>query len=386
MSNTTESSSARKPSKPHPKFPLTPRADGRWMKKIHGKIYYFTGDADEAFAQYETLVERLGAAPDDRLLIRDLCNQFLESKDVDLAAGQIAQRTYDGYRAVCDQIVTEFGRLKPLDDLKPQDAESLRQRITNGVGLKTQANRINCARCVFKFGIDRMILEKPFHLWLKTVPRRSLRQYRAKQPPRTMEAAEIRLMIDNAAPPLKAMILLACNAGFGNSDCSDLTPTHLDLDNGWHTFPRPKTGEPRRAKLWPETVRAIQQAMVICPKPKRGDHSDRVFLTKYGGTWVADDRKTSPLSAEFRKLAQQLGVYRPGVSFYTLRHVFETVAGGSKDQVAVNCCMGHVDESMAANYRHAIDDDRLEYVADHVHAWLFGELSGDTRPTLRVVG
>ena len=52
-------------------------------------------------------------------------------------------------------------------------------------------------------------------------------------------------------------------------------------------------------------------------------------------------------------------------------HTFETVAGGSKDQVAVDAIMGHVDATMAANYRERIDDDRLKAVVDYVHAWLF---------------
>ena len=38
----------------------------------------------------------------------------------------------------------------------------------------------------------------------------------------------------------------------------------------------------------------------------------------------------------------------------------------------VNAIMGHVDDSMAANYRHDIDEDRLRAVVDHVHVWLFG--------------
>jgi hypothetical protein len=41
---------------------------------------------------------------------------------------------------------------------------------------------------------------------------------------------------------------------------------------------------------------------------------------------------------------------------YSLRRTFETVAGASKDQVAVDNIMGHVVESMAAVYREGIED------------------------------
>ena len=55
-----------------------------------------------------------------------------------------------------------------------------------------------------------------------------------------------------------------------------------------------------------------------------------------------------------------------------MRHVFATIGGGSRDQVAVNAMMGHVDESIADTYRECIDDDRLRAVTDHVHRSLFG--------------
>ena len=41
---------------------------------------------------------------------------------------------------------------------------------------------------------------------------------------------------------------------------------------------------------------------------------------------------------------------RPGLNFYALRHTFETVAGESKDQVAVDYIMGHAQEDMASKF------------------------------------
>ena len=74
---------------------------------------------------------------------------------------------------------------------------------------------------------------------------------------------------------------------------------------------------------------------------------------------------------EFVRPAKELVIVVPkGTGFYGLRHTFETIAGESRDQVAVNAIMGHVDESLAAHSRERIGDERLQAVADHVRKWL----------------
>jgi integrase len=79
------------------------------------------------------------------------------------------------------------------------------------------------------------------------------------------------------------------------------------------------------------------------------------------------------IGARFNATVRGLNLYRAGLGFYALRHVFETVAGGSRDQVAVDAIMGHSRNDMASAYRERIDDDRLQAVVDHVHDWLFGD-------------
>jgi len=186
------------------------------------------------------------------------------------------------------------------------------------------------------------------------------------------EAAELRTIIDAAPVPLTAMVLLGINCGFGNHDCGTLPLSALDLDNGWVDYPRPKTAVERRCPLWPETIEAIRDAIEARPKAKLPEHAELVFITRCGSPW-AKDVADSPITKETRKLLDKLKLHRPGLGFYALRHTFETIAGGSLDQVAVNHIMGHVDSSMAGVYRERIDDKRLVAVVEHVHTWLFGE-------------
>lgn len=91
--------------------------------------------------------------------------------------------------------------------------------------------------------------------------------------------------------------------------------------------------------------------------------------------WAKEDCD-NPISKETAKLLKELGIARPGLNFYALRHTFETVAGEGRDQVAVDHVMGHARDDMASVYRERISDERLKAVADHVRTWLFPQEKG----------
>jgi integrase len=191
---------------------------------------------------------------------------------------------------------------------------------------------------------------------------------------------------------MRAMVLLAINAGYGNNDCGLLPLSAVDLKGGWIDFARPKTAVDRHSPLWPETVKALREAIELRPQPADEEFEAFVFLTRFGMPW-AKDVPDSPVSKEFVKLlnkieranakaAKERGeeppakIRRKGCGFYALRHSFESVAGGSKDQVAVDRLMGHVDRSMSAHYREDIDGrpieaERLVNVVNFVRAWLW---------------
>ena len=155
----------------------------------------------------------------------------------------------------------------------------------------------------------------------------------------------------------------------GNSDVAQLPMKALDLERGWMAYPRPKTGIDRRCPLWPGTVDALREWFERRPTPRNETYTDRVFLTLKGGSWATADFL---LSKETRKLLDSLGI-DGNRNFYAIRHTFETIAGDSRDQVAVNAIMGHGDGSMASVYRKRISDERLVAVVEHVRRWLYAE-------------
>ena len=235
------------------------------------------------------------------------------------------------------------------------------------------------------------LMDKPirFEPGFKKPSRKTLRQARQAGGKRMFEADELRQLINAAGQPLRTMILLGINCAFGQSDISSLTITAIDLDAGWIAHPRPKTAVERRCPLWPETVEALREVvgerkMRLTDKnrkvkgPRNDEDEDILFITKYGIRWSrTNKREGTPIDAiaqQFGKRLRDLGLKRPRIQFYAIRHTFKTIAGGSKDQVAVNAVMGHVDSSMAGLYRERISDERLQAVVGTVHAWLFSAL------------
>ena len=147
----------------------------------------------------------------------------------------------------------------------------------------------------------------------------------------------------------------------------------MDLERGWVNFPRPKTGIARRCPLWPETVAAIRAAIESRPTPADYPTCPLVFLNSRGLAWVRETQRshTDLISVQFTRLLERLGFHRTGLGFYTLRHVFRTVADAARDHVAVDAIMGHADPTMGAVYRERLDNARLEAVVKVVRNWLF---------------
>lgn len=382
---------------PYAEFPLFPHGSGRWARKIRGRLHYF-GRCDlesgagweAALAKYKAEVDDLQAGrtprpPASGVTVADVVNTFLTDKKHLVDTGERSARTWADYYSTCERIVEVFGRDRLVLDLAADDFRKLRKQIAKTRGVVAIGNEVQRVRTVFGHAFANDMIDRPvrFGSEFKRPNRKALRKARQAKGRRMFEAADLRLLIGKAGQPLKAMILLGLNCGFGNADVGALPLSAVDLASGWADFPRPKTAVERRSPLWPETIKSLREWLSARPTPRAEDAKRLVFVTKYGRSWAKAPRLTqgedgslveafvdNPVSKEFRKLLDELDLHRPGLGFYTLRHVFETIGGEAKDQVAVNAIMGHVDTTMAGEYRERISDERLKAVTDHVRNWL----------------
>jgi len=384
-----KASSQKSWTKPSPDFPLSYHPpSGRLYKKIKGKRHYFGYASDWQAALDKYLAEKdhllTGRKPPenlDGLTIGDLCNRFLTSKTKRLKSGELSERSFRDYYVTCENVIAAFSRNRLVEDLTADDFDNLRANLAEKRGPVALGNEIGRVRMVFKYADDQGLIDRPVRYGqsFNKPSKKTLRQARAANGKRMFEADELRAMIETAGVPLKAMLLLGINCGFGQSDISNLPKSAVNLETGWLDFPRPKTGVERRCPLWPETVAALRDALAERPEPKDDADADLCFLTKYGNRWVraveSEDKKKRGISIdsvaqETRKLLEQLGLKR-GRNFYALRHTFQTIGERSGDLSAVKAIMGHVDDSMSGVYREGLEDHRLQAVVDVVHDWLF---------------
>lgn len=386
--------------KPYDGFPLSAHTHtNRWYKVIGGTRRYF-GPLDDwkaALERYEheapfwadgQTPPPLGQKADESRTVATLCNRFMEAKARQVEAGDLTPRTLAQYHAVVKVIADTLGRRRDIDTLAPEDFGRLRAVLARRHGSPTTlGNVITRCRVVFKWAVDNGITDRAVRYGTQfgKPKRRAVKLARRQRTHQFFEPGEVRAMLGAADPIMRAVVLLGVNAALGNDDISRLEAGHLDLSAGVIDLYRGKTGQERRAALWPETAAAVAEALHVRPEPRDAEHAGRVFITSHGREWVRetvhDDGggrlrhvRRDNVSQRFASLRDRAGVPADGRGFYCLRHTFRSVADAVPDRPAVDLVMGH---ESSADIRTAYVDprsisiDRLRAVADHVRRWLW---------------
>ena len=396
-------SSTKKPArKARCEFPLTRHSRGVWCKNIKTpdgwKMFYFgriQDDPDGVKAlelfNHEAPFHREGRIPppllgtDDEnvLTTKRLCNEYLNFKNQQVESGELKPRSLRELRLAAERLVDAIGKARRADDLGPQDFERVRAEISRHCGPVRTKNEITRIKGIFRWAYKQGLLDSLPRYGAAFDPpsAKTIRLAKAAKGARLFTPAEIRTLLDLANVRQKAHILVALNCGFGQSDLSELTFQAIDLQAGWVDFARVKTGAPRRCWLWPETCRAIQAAIDARVEPADPSFAERVFLTRYGLPLVRDVFKgcaEDTVAIRFRALLKRAGMADSGLSFYRLRHTHRHITDMAQDQPAANFIMGNIDQTMPANYRGLVEDDRLKRVSEYVRAWLYGAAADDT--------
>src|SRR6478609_2268614 len=124
------------------------------------------------------------------------------------------------YGETCKRLIKVFGKGRSVADLGPEDFAALRKRMAKTWGPVRLKAEIIRSRTPFLWASKSGLIDRPpvFGDVFKVPAAAVIRRHRADRGPKMFEADETRKMIETAGQPLRAMILLGINCGFGNSD------------------------------------------------------------------------------------------------------------------------------------------------------------------------
>ncbi|MCH7989180.1 MAG: hypothetical protein IID46_08520, partial [Planctomycetes bacterium] len=324
MAKSTSKVRRKKPRKPSKDFPLFPHAAGVWAKKVCGKLRYFGPWDDPQAALSRWLEEKddllAGRTPrvkqPDELTVKHLADAFLTAKMDRYENGELTAATFREYRTICQHAADVFGKDRAVSDLGVSDFDALRRSFAKRHGANRLGKDIRVIRMLFKFGYDAELLDRQIRFGpnFKEPSKKTKLRERRKKGRKDFNADELRRIISEANQPLRAMIFLGINCGFGQKDCADLPMSAIE--GKWIAFPRPKTEEDRRCCLWPETVEALEDAASHRGTPKDPADADCVFITRNGNRFVrmtpnADPAKqcrVDTVSHAFGRLLKSLNI------------------------------------------------------------------------------
>lgn len=363
-------------------FPLTiHKGRGLWCKSIRGKRVYFekvATDPDGRISLEQWLKwkdELLAGRPkpvDDAgqggLTVADLCNKYLEWKETLVDSGKLTRRYFDELQTTCKFFVDAVGRTLLVSSMGPSDFARYDKALSKRYGLNARAKRIIQIRSVFNFGVENKEIPHPpsYGVYNKPPSAKELREHRLKKGDQSYTREEIIALLKVADVNLKAWILLGIQAGFSGADCRELPLKTFKAGEPWLDYPRNKTATPRKVPLWPETLKAIEDAVQF-----RGDHpSELLFISRRGNEYIQTSDGGWRVAALFKWLCERASVECKG--FHSLRRTFQTVADESLDFVAIKAVMGHrlPEADMSGLYRQKISDARLIAVCEVVRQWL----------------
>ena len=274
--------------------------------------------------------------------VQDLISRWLHSR----TQSGIQPLTIRSYRTSVSDFIRLFGKV-PVDDLEPTHFRKWKSSMLDRLAHGTVRTRAVHIRGAFRWAHDEGLADMPrmgsdFMRLRMSPPHRGV-----------FSKDEMAALIGGSDGWMRVCVLLGINLGLGNTDCARLRPEHVQGE--FLDMLRPKTKNPRRGWLWPETRDALRSAALP-------------FRLKTGGSVCSINH--DGVNREFRNLARRVGVYQPGRSFYSLRRTYRTIVDRHLDRPAIDLTMGHSTPGMGARYVASISDDRLRAVGLLARQWV----------------
>ena len=366
-------------------------SNGQYRKKYRGKACWLGHDPDQVLDKWLRFVEEVDKSLTGEysfdianMTVIDLCNQFLTAKHELPADLQLSESTLRGYQTACRLLIDGIGADKKLTRLGDADFERLRVYLSKPRGsraksLTTVKSYMRSVSVIFNWAVDERYLDRlPYRKSAFRPPTAKAINVERYEKERNSETAvtkvasreEIKAVLAIADKNMELAIHLGLH-GLGNTDIAELSFSDVK-PRGWIRRPRSKTGKLRELRLWPET-----QSLIESFKAEDTDPDRKIIIGRNGADWIPRN-STNQISKRFSQLAKTADVDREGLSFYSLRHCFQSKSEDfTQDYPAVSRILGRSKREVADHYRDKISDERLEAVTESMRCWFF-ELEGNS--------
>jgi integrase len=282
--------------------------------------------------------------------------QWYEGQKLKVSAGEISPDRADTNRIMLKHFVDQAGEHVPAGSITEETWRSFatfsRSKVAAGGWSSDYAASV--------MRVARSFIRSLWESGLLSTPPKNLqsRDLTVKVRPKkkvywTVE--EIRKQLGAAHGPMKLHLLLMLNAGFYQSDISDLKKSEINWELGTITRKRSKTKDRPDTpevtwKLWPEAFELLTQQR----------SSDRVLAltARSGNPWVTKElredgklKKTDRIQSNYRRLCALTGIKRP---LKSLRKTSANLLASHKDYARfAGYFLGHADQSIKD--RHYVD-------------------------------
>jgi hypothetical protein len=393
---------------------LTPRGDGRFCKRVRGKLHYFgaNGDRDQALKEWleqkddllAGRVPRPRLTPPDQITVGEVVNLYVFAMMQRRQAGEITPGTYGDYFRAC----TEFANFNGLGaravaSLTPDDFAAVRAAWSDRLAAWALDRHVQAVRTMFNHAVDttRVLDRAPwygdrFGKTTEGAKRAEEAEAVRRRGERLFAPAELSAIlygrpgagdgVPGVSGQLRAMVWLALNGGMNATDCAHLRRDHVrrervgDEDVWVVDFIRGKTagqGVRWTFPLWPETKAELDRVAESRPTPRRPADAALVFLTAYGRPWASvtitrdadrpdmevGGRENVQIHQAFTRRLDDLGIRRDRVAFGAFRHTHVSATADHPDQNARYRVRGHKFSGIEKHYD-KIPLPRLKAVTD----------------------
>ena len=118
------------------KFPLTRHPTGQYCKKVHGKMYYFGSDKQEALQRYIDQAVYLHGSNynsyrpvNDSMTLKQLCDMFLKYQFSKVKANGITAQHYNDQASSLNKFMAFLGQGCRIKDISTLDLQNYKRKL-----------------------------------------------------------------------------------------------------------------------------------------------------------------------------------------------------------------------------------------------------------------